>query len=148
NWTAVSLRAPVGVNKSSIGARIYVWSGGTQRMREVYAGRGNASGQQPFTMIFGLGSNTSIDSITVVWPDASGTRTTVRNPPVNRYLQITSSGLAVQDADVKEHQGSLKVYPNPARDFLMLQMSDNEPLMRAEVFDMLGRKGAEIEPGH
>jgi hypothetical protein len=148
NWTAVSLRAPVGVNKSSIGARIYVWSGGTQRMREVYAGRGNASGQQPFTMIFGLGSNTSIDSITVVWPDASGTRTTVRNPPVNRYLQITSSGLAVQDADVQEHQGSLKVYPNPARDFLMLQMSDNEPLMRAEVFDMLGRKGAEIEFGH
>jgi hypothetical protein len=45
----------------------------------IYAGRGNASGQQPFALIFGLGSQTTINSVTVQWPDAAKSRTTVKN---------------------------------------------------------------------
>lgn len=139
NWTGVQLRAPHGVNKSCIGARIYVWSSGVQRMREVYAGRGNAAGQQPFAMLFGLGSNTVIDSVTVAWPDAAGSTTTVHNPPVNRYLEITAAGLSVADASNDAVPGMLKLYPNPAKDFILVQVSNNEPLERIEVYDVLGR---------
>src|SRR5690606_11401194 len=89
NWTGVTLYAPSGVNGSSIGARVYVWSGGVQRMREVYAGRGNGGGQQPFSLLFGLGSSSRIDSMRVVWPDKQGSVTTIHNPPVNEYLGIT-----------------------------------------------------------
>ena len=141
SWTGVILRAPQGVNRSCIGARIYVWSGGVQHMREVYAGRGNASGQQPFAMLFGLGSQAAIDSITVVWPDAGGGRTTVHHPPVNRYLEITANGLAVEKLQGREETG-LKVYPNPAKDFILMQLGNNEPVARVEVYDILGRQMA------
>jgi hypothetical protein len=140
NWTGVHLRAPAGVNKSCIGARIYVWSGGVKRMREVYAGRGNGAGQQPFAMLFGLGSSTSIDSITVAWPDAAGTQTTVRNPPINRYLEITGSGLSVAGTESHAQAPVLKLYPNPARDFILVQLSDNSIPASIVIYDMTGRK--------
>ena len=142
NWTGVFLRAPQGVNKSCIGAKIYVWSGGVQRYREVYAGRGNASGQQPFALLFGLGSHSVIDSITVQWPDAAGSTTTVKNPPVNRYLEITASGLSVEQTHRQTAAPGLKLYPNPARDFILVQLSDNTPVAAIEVFDLLGKKMA------
>src|SRR5690606_10567446 len=91
NWIGIRLMASEGVNKSCIGTRIYVWSGGVQRMREVYAGRGNASGQQPFLMLFGLGSNTVVDSMKIVWPDVAGSETVIRNPGVNQYHGITKN---------------------------------------------------------
>ena len=143
HWTAVQLRAPQGVNKSCIGARIYVWSGGVKRMPEVYAGRGNASGQQPFAMLFGLGSSSHIDSVTVAWPDAAGSTTTVRNPPVNRYLEITSAGLSVAAAAQTAHTAALKLYPNPARDFILVQMDDNTVIRSVEVYDLMGRRAGQ-----
>ncbi len=140
NWTAITLLAPQGVNKSCIGARVHVWAGGTSRMRDVYAGRGNASGQQPFALTFGLGSQTEIDSVTVVWPDAAGTRTTVVNPPVNRYLQITGTGLSVGHfAATRDSVAVLKCYPNPAKDFILLQLSNNARIERVLVYDATGR---------
>ncbi len=146
SWTGVRLHAPQGVNKSCIGARIYVWSGGVQRMREVYAGRGNSSGQQPFAMLFGLGISTSIDSIRIVWPDNAGNVTIIRNPPVNEYLDITMNGLSVS-----EHQPSgngnvlLKLYPNPAKNFILVQLSNNDPVERVEIYDILGRSVNHME---
>ncbi len=139
NWTGINLHAPAGVNGSCIGARIYVWSGGVQRMREVYAGRGNNGGQQPFGMLFGLGKNSVIDSLSVHWPDVAGSRTTVYNPPVNRYLELTLSGLNVPDGDVEKKMLALKVYPNPARDFILYQLSGNTLIARMELFDVMGR---------
>ncbi len=140
NWTGIQLRAPQGVNRNCIGARIYVWSGGVQRMREVYAGRGNAAGQQPLAMLFGLGNHTAIDSITVAWPDAAGSRTTVRNPPTNRYLEITATGLTVEDVQDKGKEIGLKIYPNPAKDFILIQMSNSESIEQIVVYDMFGRQ--------
>ncbi len=140
NWTGIQLQAPQGVNKSCVGARIHVWSGGAKRMREVYAGRGNASGQQPFALLFGLGNSSTIDSITVSWPDAAGTVTTVKNPPANRYLEITATGLSVRNEIAPAEETGLKLYPNPAKDFILVQLGKNTPPERAELYDMIGRK--------
>jgi len=145
NWTGVFLNAPQGVNKSCIGARIYVWSGGVERVREVYAGRGNASGQQPFAMLFGLGGSTSIDSITVRWPDLQNSTTTVRNPPVNRYLGIGGNGLSVRDREGTGEAVSMKIYPNPAKNFILVQLTDNTIPESVEVYDMTGRKMEDIK---
>ncbi len=140
NWTGMSLHAPQGVNKSCIGARIHVWSGGTKRMREVHAGRGNNGGQQPFAMLFGLGSNTAIDSIRIDWPDAAGSRTVIKNPPINEYLGITKGGLSIADAKDETSTATLKAYPNPAGDFILVQFSDNKPIKQIDVYDMTGRR--------
>jgi len=139
NWTGVHLRAPHGVNGSCIGARIHVWSGGKQRIREVYAGRGNGAGQQPFALLFGLGATGSIDSITVSWPDAAGSKTIVRNPPVNRYLEIGADGLAVKEQEEAATQPTLKLYPNPAGDFILVQVNRSMTAARIEIFDAAGR---------
>jgi hypothetical protein len=136
NWTAVHLRAPQGVNKSCIGARVYVWAGGVRRMREVYAGRGNNGGQQPFALVFGLGDHT-IDSIQVDWPDAARTTTTVHHPPHNRYLEITATGLSVPGS-IAAPTRTLPLYPNPARDFLIVQTKD-DAVASASVYALSGR---------
>jgi len=146
SWTGVFLRAPQGVNKDCIGARIYVWAGGTRRMREVYAGRGNNGGQQPLAMLFGLGSATAIDSVTVAWPDAAGSTTTVRNPPISRYLEITATGLAVKEMKDNDGKVMLKAYPNPARDFILVQLEDNGPIKCVDVYDMVGHRVRSVAP--
>jgi hypothetical protein len=140
NWTGVQLYAPEGVNGSSIGARVYVWSGGVQRMREVYAGRGNGAGQQPFKLLFGLGSNGSIDSIKVVWPDKSGSVTTVYNPPMKTYLGITKNGLKVADNGGRQADEGVVLYPNPGRDYLLIHWKGVQGKVRLEVQDMMGRR--------
>jgi hypothetical protein len=141
NWIAVRLHAPQGVNGSSIGARIFVWSGGVQRMREVYAGRGNGAGQQSFATLFGLGSNTHVDSIRIFWPDKQGSVTTVKNPPVNQYLDITRNGLSVPGpAFPQPEEEHVVLYPNPVRDYLLIHWPGMEHAVQLEVYDLLGRQ--------
>lgn len=138
NWTAVRLIAPAGVNKDAIGARITVFAGGLKKMREVYAGRGNDGGQQPLAMIMGLGQNTAIDSIQVQWPNAANTVTTVAHPPIKQYLTISDGGLDVKEVASKTAI-DLKVYPNPAAEYILFQLTDNAPIVSAELFDMTGK---------
>lgn len=139
NWIAVHLNAPQGVNKSSIGARITVWTGGIQHMREVYAGRGNNGGQQPFALIFGLGSNTTVDSIQVRWPNAGSTITTVYQSDINQYITISANGLDVPGAAVTNDVG-IKVYPNPAKDFVLVQLKDTAKDAIIEIYNVAGQK--------
>ncbi len=140
NWTGIRLIAPHGVNKSSIGARVYVWSGGVSRMREVYAGRGNSSGQQPFAMLFGLGGNTKIDSVKVVWPGFDNPSAKIINPPINQYLTLGRNGLGIASSEADQVQPLLKVYPNPAAEFILVQLSNNKTPDQVEIYDMIGKK--------
>lgn len=144
NWIGVRLIAPAGVNKDCIGSRIYLWTGGVQRMREVYAGRGNDGGQQPLALLFGLGGNDKIDSIRVQWPDAGGTSTKVTNIPINRYINIGASGLDVKEAGVMAQKSTLKVYPNPATDFVFVQLSNNDEHTVVEIYNMVGQRMQDV----
>lgn len=143
HWIGVRLDAPPGVNKSSIGARVFVWSGGVQHMREVYAGRGNNGGQQPFPLLFGLGSNNHIDSVKVHWPDQGNHFTVVRQPNPGQYITVGPGvdgvfTTAVQ-SPANNRKLNLKVYPNPAQDFVLVQFSDNSIPRQIEIYDLLGR---------
>lgn len=140
NWVGVSLIAPPGVNNNCIGARIHLWAGGVKRMREVYAGRGNDGGQQPFAMLFGLGSNTKIDSIKIEWPEANNRTTIVKNPPINQYITLTQNGLGIEEAAQKAAQNLLKVYPNPASDFILIQLDESNADAGIEIYNLLGQQ--------
>lgn len=139
HWTGVHLTPAPGMNQSTIGARITVWAGGVQKMREVYAGRGNGAGQQPFAMLFGLGKSTRIDSIQVRWPNANNSTTTVKNPPVDRYLTIGMQGLDIPQVAAGA-QVLLKAYPNPAKDFILIQLNNNAVVSNIEVYNMQGQQ--------
>jgi hypothetical protein len=139
NWVGFKLSAPQGVNKSCIGARIHLWSGGVSRMREIYAGRGNASGQQPFHLLFGLGSNATVDSVKVVWPDAANSETVFYNPPVNQYHLVTRSGLAVENEGGLPLPPAMHLYPNPAKDKVWIHVDGAQPIAKIEVYNVFGQ---------
>lgn len=64
-WTAVDLVGPPG-NRAGIGARIDVGAGGRIQSQEFQTLRG--PGQSPSMAWFGLGSDATLDSLTIMWP--------------------------------------------------------------------------------
>ena len=55
-------------NPQGIGAKIYVYSGNTVQYQEQFPVRGFQSTVDP-VLCFGLGANTTADSVVVIWPD-------------------------------------------------------------------------------
>lgn len=74
-------------NKRGIGALVRIQSPtlGTQ-VRRLLPGRGFMSSDEPLVH-FGLGKDTTITEMEINWPD--GTRQTLRDVPVNRFMRIT-----------------------------------------------------------
>ncbi len=127
-----------GINKSAIGARIYVHYDGKMQMREVMAGRGMHTGQQPFILNFGLGDATAIDSIVVRWPDANCTRSTAYNPSINRVVTINSFPTGV--GEVSSAAPEIKVFPNPATRYVVVQGSDlTNRIREVRLLDVTGK---------
>jgi hypothetical protein len=72
-------------NRSAIGARVTVETGGRKQVAEVVGG-GSYYSQSALTLYFGLGKADKIDRIEVRWP--SGERQVRTAQPVNRTLRI------------------------------------------------------------
>jgi len=143
NWVSVKLLAPAGCNYNSIGARIFVYADSLVRMREVYAGRGDKCGQQPFILVFGLGDHTAIDSIVVHWPDSMFTVTTVKNSPINQLDILDVNGYASIPENKSDAPQNINLYPNPANDQFVLQGLNNYSMLNItaiEIYDISGRR--------
>ena len=137
NWIGIQLTGPAGVNRTAVGARVIVYAGGVRQMREVDAGRGHFSGQQPLELLFGLGGNARADSIVVLWPRQPFAHTLLTNVPANQYLDIDGSVLHAEGVptpvDLK-----LDVYPNPASSQLRISHNAAEGMLR--LYDVLARE--------
>lgn len=86
HWIAFT---PVGTgrNKSAIGARFTLYTqGGTYKQYRYIKAEGNAGGQGEKRALFGIGINTSIDSVAVWWPD--GTKKTYSGLAVDKYWTV------------------------------------------------------------
>lgn len=94
NWTGIKLTPPADANASGIGARIKVFTQDAIYMQEVQAGIGHFAGMQGLIKNFGLKHQSTIDSITVRWPNKNLDITTIINPPVNTFLEISTDGIA------------------------------------------------------
>ncbi|MBL4704884.1 MAG: VCBS repeat-containing protein [Flavobacteriales bacterium] len=87
-------------NKSAIGTRVKVVCGGTTQAREVNSQSG-FGGQHSLIQHFGLGSNTTIDSIIINWP--SGYIQNITSVAVDQLLPVLEdnsakiSGVAYED---------------------------------------------------
>ena len=91
NWLTLTLEGagmPGYSNRSAIGARVEVSSGGNTYTREVYAGNGHHGPQVPLSLTFGLGAATAVDEIEVRWPNEDQSRTLLKNIAVNQFLTI------------------------------------------------------------
>ncbi|MGD0569311.1 MAG: FG-GAP-like repeat-containing protein [Candidatus Sulfotelmatobacter sp.] len=71
-------------NRDGNGARLMLWSGHSQQMREVT--HGSSFGCLPLEQHFGLGAAARADALEVRWP--SGFTQRVENPPVNQTIRV------------------------------------------------------------
>ncbi len=113
HWLEVNLRG-VQSNSFGVGARVRVVAGGRTQVREVGCGSGYLS-QDQITAHFGLGDDSTVDSLTVYWPsgivqhESSGFA-------ADRILTLTES---TQPAEIREDApaaASVRFYapaPNP-----------------------------------
>lgn len=93
NWLKVDLQGVIS-NRDGIGAWIRTYSGGSVQHRFTLCGEGYL-GQNSNSEFFGLGTNSSIDSVVIDWP--SGTHDIHQNIPVNS--QIT----AIEGQSIEYH---------------------------------------------
>jgi hypothetical protein len=75
NWTKIRLHGKGSgfSNRSAIGAKVTVVSGGVRQVQEVSGGYGHNGLQHDTTLTFGLGATCGIDAIEVRWPDKTHT---------------------------------------------------------------------------
>ena len=85
HWVGFNLVATVS-NHSAIGARVEVFWDSQQQVQEVSGGSG-FSAQNQRLLHFGLGSESTIDRVTVRWP--SGAMQTIDSPEPNRVHTVT-----------------------------------------------------------
>lgn len=88
HYVQIDLDGPTG-NREGIGARITVETAAGSQMREVVLGS-NYLSQQPCTLHFGLGAESQITAITVVWPGLAGTETRIENITADQRLTISA----------------------------------------------------------
>jgi len=87
NWMRIRLRSPGTLNTQGIGGVVRVFAGDLQMTRTVTAGGTGYASSGPPELHFGLGSNETVDAITVTWPD--GQTSSFRNVPSRQILSIT-----------------------------------------------------------
>ncbi len=88
HFLKINLRGK-GNNTQALGAKVTIWYGnGQSQYAEQYFVRGYKSSVEPL-LYFGLGSNTTVDSITVIWP--GGQRSAVYNTPADQTLTMEES---------------------------------------------------------
>lgn len=133
NHVVVNLKPARGTNGSCIGARVTVHVGEVTRTREIYAGQGNAAGQAPFSLVFGLEKAQKIDSIVVIFPNKSHRRIVKKDLDVNRTHTI----LEFIENSPDE---SIVIYPNPAKNqFKVAFPQEFSGSLDLSVFDLQGK---------
>lgn len=147
HWLHVDLRG-VQSNRSGVGAKVFVTSGGKTRMREV-GGESGFRSQMSITAEFGLGSATVADLIRVEWP--SGIVQTLGGIPADqRILIIEHAPTAVAEAaDPGPAAITLRGgAPNPFRDASSISYSlPAAATVELRVLDVRGRLVRIVESG-
>ena len=79
-----------GLNKNTeaIGAKVYVTANGVTQLQEMHAGGGFLTGS-PAELHFGLGSDTTVDSIRIVWPRPNYVEHTLHDIDADQFITIT-----------------------------------------------------------
>ncbi len=140
NYVTVNLRPQKGsgINYSAIGARVYIYYGGKMQMKEVLAGRGMHTGQQPFMLSFGAGKAERLDSMVIQWPDATCSRTVLYDVKTNQVATANRFPIGV-DAFEQTIQ-ELKVFPNPTARYVVVQGAGLATHVReARLVDVTGK---------
>ena len=85
NWIGFDVRRKTGGNRSGIGAKITLTTGGRTLIRYCLPGGSYLSSSDP-RVHFGIGTAAKVDSVVLQYPE--GTRQKINAPGINRYLSV------------------------------------------------------------
>ena len=134
NWLKVTTTGTTS-NANGIGARVEINSPGVgTQIRDVVSGSGFRY-MSSLNTHFGIGSDSSVSSITVYWP--SGTVDVINNPGINTTINVTEGEtLSLENSFI----GKFVLYPNPVKNTLTIGSSLDLDQSIVSVFDIAGRR--------
>jgi hypothetical protein len=133
NHLVVDLKPARGTNASCIGARVTVYAGNLVKTREVYAGQGNAAGQSPFSLVFGLDNHSIVDSLVVVFPNKIHRTVMLQNVDINTRV-------AVYENENQYPENELVLFPNPAKYEVVVAIPKSyKGNLQIDIFDIQGK---------
>lgn len=141
NWVTLDLEGVIDIAKdlnstiNAIGARVEITAGGVTTAKEVSGGAGRGSFNS-LPLEFGLGSATSIDNVTVRWPD--GKFEDFTNININQTNQI-KEGEGTLSLDDFSKNDMLKVFPNPFSNRFNIDISGFVSVRKIKIYDALGQ---------
>jgi hypothetical protein len=95
NFIGVDLKG-LGNNSFGVGSKIFIYKGTEILSRELMPSRGFQSSVD-YRQVIGIGESNQVDSILIIWPDLSSTKTV--NPQINTYITYNQP---VQGQKIKE----------------------------------------------
>lgn len=133
NWVSINTIGTTN-NINGIGARVEVHTPSGVQIRDVRSGDGFRF-MSTLNTHFGLGTETTIDSIVIYW--SSDSMDVIQNPAINtRHSIVEGSTLGLEEFSVN----NLITYPNPTKNVLYVNSSlvlDNAIYV---IFDLTGKR--------
>lgn len=133
-WLKVTLEGDT-TNKMGIGSWIEIQVNGAKQYRYTLCGEGYVS-QNSGAEFFGLGSNTLVDYIKVVW--LSGVEDILFNVSINQSVHIVESSTLSLNQNVAKTEFS--IYPNPNNGHFSLQATNLSERFNIEIYTVHGQK--------
>jgi enediyne biosynthesis protein E4 len=88
-------------NAGGVGARVTIDAGGVKIVKELGGGYGHMAMLDDTVLFFGLGGCQTVNSIDVMWPNATHTVETFQHVDTNRVIEITQGSKDVKDISPK-----------------------------------------------
>ncbi|CAN5334998.1 hypothetical protein BH09BAC5_BH09BAC5_28100 [soil metagenome] len=132
--------APGFSNKNGIGAIVKIYGPWGVQIRDVRSGEGYGL-QNSFTLHFGLGTETQVDSAVVIWPSGIVDHTSVLNG--DQTVNLLEGGSPLSTHNNISQTLELNVYPNPVTDQAVIRLDHFASLglnnLSVNVYDMTGK---------
>ena len=130
NWVQIFLKG-VTINKDAMGAKVELSVNGEKLIQELH-GQGSHASQNSLVLHFGLGANTTIDEMKVIWSESDTQIFT--NLSVNQRYQLTQGNVLSTE---KSELVDFSIYPNPTNNILYFKGISSENTVK--VFSMQGQ---------
>ena len=134
-WLRINLKG-IQSNSNGIGARVEIYGPFGKQIRDIRSGEGFGF-MHTLAAHFGLGQSTEVTQAIIKWP--SGVVDVINNPDINSAITVIEGSHPLSTAN--HNAMAFSVYPNPAQDFLNVQVGDALGMGKEiRIFDMNGRE--------
>lgn len=127
-------------NKNGIGAIVKIYGPWGVQVRDVRSGEAYGV-HNSFTLHFGLGAETQIDSAVVIWPSGIVDHTTLI--PADQIVLVPEGGSPLSSHNTPAQSLELNVYPNPVTDDAVIRLDHFASIglgnLSVNVYDINGK---------